>query len=613
MDDERLVLRCAISQARLTDPAKGQGCEHAAQCNYAVLCDHINLTRACPVCSGQVHREREVVRDEALRVGLAQLPAEAEAAWLRSDGGARWLRPEAVDGGCKSEGLPAADCKSEGQWAEVEIGPARKVEGPPRKRKPASLEHEVRNLAHLLAPGWKDATAGPVNARRVRKKPGAPEYIGCFCTTQRHLKTNDLPFEGLWIQCEQCTRWCHAECIGRSAEELLADTDYYCPSCRPCAPCCTCAACAPPPVCAPPPADPADADARLRAGGEHGARPSAAGHPKQSVQSYHRADGSLVQGYHRSAAKPPSAECSSPTAAKPPSADLRAPTATIPVGGAVQVARADSEHLGRRGRVVSAKCGYYQIQLPGPIHAHFRGRDLLQLDADGNVTAPPPPPPRPAASEPCAAPSTRTGDPEAPKWWWQNWEAEQGSRKRRPTQLYEAESSTAHTRQMRGVSYAEEEDEPEEPLAPSAPRAPSVSAYNISLGDTVQVLKAGEYHGAVGDVVGMHNGYYQVQMEAGELINVRGKDLARGRSGQVPAPRAQGQPQPQRRPMDSQRPAAKLVPTPARSAARKHERHSSELGVGHLVKVRRQGANYGRDGKVVAARNGYLIVQVRVS
>ena len=97
------------------------------------------------------------------------------------------------------------------------------------------MEHEVRNLAHLLAPGWKDATAGPVNARRVRKKPGAPEYIGCFCTTQRHLKTNDLPFEGLWIQCEQCTRWCHAECIGRSAEELLADTDYYCPSCRPCA------------------------------------------------------------------------------------------------------------------------------------------------------------------------------------------------------------------------------------------------------------------------------------------------------------------------------------------------------------------------------------------
>jgi hypothetical protein len=95
---ERLVLRCAISQARLTDPAKGQGCGHAAQCNYAVLCDHINLTRACPVCHVHVRREREVVRDDALRVGLSQLPAEARAAWLRSVGDGRWLRPEAVDG-----------------------------------------------------------------------------------------------------------------------------------------------------------------------------------------------------------------------------------------------------------------------------------------------------------------------------------------------------------------------------------------------------------------------------------------------------------------------------------------------------------------------------------
>ena len=175
---ERLVLRCAISQARLTDPAKGQGCAHAAQCNYAVLCDHINLTRACPVCSGQVRREREVVRDDALRVGLAQLPAEAEAAWLRTDGGGRWLRPEPVD--VKSEWLPPVVEEGEveeGEWAEVELGPAPTGEGGELgKRKPS--EHEARNLAHLFAPGWRDATAGPINAKRVRKKPGAPEYIG---------------------------------------------------------------------------------------------------------------------------------------------------------------------------------------------------------------------------------------------------------------------------------------------------------------------------------------------------------------------------------------------------------------------------------------------------
>ena len=412
---QRLILRCDLSGARLTDPAKGQGCGHAAQCNYAVLCDHINLTQACPVCSGQVRREREVVRDEALCVGLAQLPAEAEAAWLRSDGGGRWLRPEAVDGGCKSEGLPTAHCKSEGQWAEIEIGPAPTGEGQLRKRKPAGLEHEARNLAHLFAPGWKDATAGPVNARRVRKKPGAPEYIGCFCTTHRHLKSNDLPFEGLWIQCEECTRWCHAECIGRTAQELLENADYYCPTCRPCAPCCTCAACAPPPPVrreAPPPAhgcataeapsaDNGDADAKLRAGGERSADAKLSAvdvdSPKQSVQSYQRPDGSLVQGYHRSAAKPPSASC-------------RVPTVDIPVGGAVQVARSDSEHLGQRGRVVSAKSGYYQVQLPGPARAHFRGRDLLLLDEPYQPSAAKPPPadcrvPTGRSLAACAAPT----------------------------------------------------------------------------------------------------------------------------------------------------------------------------------------------------------------
>ena len=63
---ERVELRCALGHARLTDPAKGQGCLHEACCNYDVLIDHINLTRTCPACCGQIRREREVVRDDVL-------------------------------------------------------------------------------------------------------------------------------------------------------------------------------------------------------------------------------------------------------------------------------------------------------------------------------------------------------------------------------------------------------------------------------------------------------------------------------------------------------------------------------------------------------------------
>ena len=591
---ERLVLRCAISQARLTDPAKGQGCGHAAQCNYAVLCDHINLTRACPVCHVHVRREREVVRDDALRVGLSQLPAEARAAWLRSVGDGRWLRPEAVDGtriqvtglnlelnGCKgkivrqseeglyevrldpavgndpkgaravmglrasaplpegwkecvdkstgdsyyynaststttwerpaasgrapsstevqkSEGLPTAHCKSEGQWAEVEIGAAPTGEEQLGKRKPAGLDHEARNLAHLFAPGWKDATAGPVNARRVRKKPGAPEYIGCFCTTQRHLKTNDLPFEGLWIQCEECTRWCHAECIGRNAEELLENADYYCPTCRPCAPCCTCVACAPPPVCAPPPPHGcATADtggvgvfgvfggsfvsaSPLSAGGKRSpdAKLSAVDGPKRSVQSYRRSDGSLVQGYHRSAAEPPSADC-------------RVPTVDILVGGAVQVARSDSEHLGQRGRVVSAKSGYYQVQLPGPTRAHFRGRDLLLLDEPCRPSAAKPPPadcrvPTGRSLAACAAPTAVSAAAAAEAVAAQSWfaAAEAAAAEAAAAEAATAEAVAAAAATEDAASVATTEDATAEAAEAAATSATSATSPPDATGNS---------------------------------------------------------------------------------------------------------------------------------
>ena len=95
------------------------------------------------------------------------------------------------------------------QWVEIGAPSHGGAGDGDSKQSRVSAAREAMNLVHHFEPGWRDVTAGPITARRVRKKPGAPEWIGCFCTTDRHLKTNDLPFEGLWIQCEECTRWCH--------------------------------------------------------------------------------------------------------------------------------------------------------------------------------------------------------------------------------------------------------------------------------------------------------------------------------------------------------------------------------------------------------------------
>ena len=55
----------------------------------------------------------------------------------------------------------------------------------------------------------------------------------CFCGTDRHELDNAYSFEGAWVQCDECERWCHGECAGLSLEEAEAIESYVCPVCRP--------------------------------------------------------------------------------------------------------------------------------------------------------------------------------------------------------------------------------------------------------------------------------------------------------------------------------------------------------------------------------------------
>ena len=95
-----------------------------------------------------------------------------------------------------------------------------------------------RECAGLLTEEQLEApyTCPPCSLEAMR--PAAPsvpaageEELGCFCDTDRHLPTNDVPFEGAWVQCDLCSRWCHGECAGLSKAEAEALESYTCPVC----------------------------------------------------------------------------------------------------------------------------------------------------------------------------------------------------------------------------------------------------------------------------------------------------------------------------------------------------------------------------------------------
>ena len=54
----------------------------------------------------------------------------------------------------------------------------------------------------------------------------------CFCGTDRHLPTSSLPFEGAWVACDSCDRWCHGECVGLSKAEAEQLQHFVCPPCE---------------------------------------------------------------------------------------------------------------------------------------------------------------------------------------------------------------------------------------------------------------------------------------------------------------------------------------------------------------------------------------------
>ena len=78
-------LRCGLSRAVLVDPARTAQCNHPASCNFDSLRECVSIKRACPIagCTARRLRSQDVIRDDAFRAALENLPPSTEQCWVR--------------------------------------------------------------------------------------------------------------------------------------------------------------------------------------------------------------------------------------------------------------------------------------------------------------------------------------------------------------------------------------------------------------------------------------------------------------------------------------------------------------------------------------------------
>ena len=84
------------------------------------------------------------------------------------------------------------------------------------------------NEHHMTA---QEAQAQAVAAEGFELDEGEGVEDYCFCDTGRHLPTSSMPFEGVWLCCDVCDRWCHGECVGLNQQQADALDEWVCPPC----------------------------------------------------------------------------------------------------------------------------------------------------------------------------------------------------------------------------------------------------------------------------------------------------------------------------------------------------------------------------------------------
>lgn len=313
--------------------------------------------------------------------------------------------------------------------------------------------------------------------------------------------------------------------------------------------------------------------------------------------------------------------------------DEAQPGVGLAVGCEARVVRT-GEFCGLTGKCVSAKCGYYQLVLDNGKVAHFRGRELACVGPvpEGSTAAPPRPRAQPQPATQRETAPQAAAEEEKAAWWSHSFRGPESTRKRKPPQLYEAIDSTEHSHMLRhgdeaaagrgggggssGGAGGGGGGGGGAGSGGNSRTAYSSDGMSLTVGCSVIIIKPGHFEDAPGSILSMRNGYFQVQTDAGDVLNIRGKELqsvpaasVRGRSkgSEVSTATAKLEQLSGQSGAPAARPPPPLLPRPPGTS---RARTMTDLTIGNTVAVRRPGDAYGAVGRVIASRNGYLVVQL---
>ena len=200
---------------------------HCKECGGKGVCEHGRQRPICKECGGRqicVHgRQRYYCKDCG---GTGVCPHGRQRKQCKDCGGSQICVHGRRRGVCKDCGGGAFCVHGRQRRYCKDCGGAGVcVHGRRRDRCKEALCIERHRQAQLMR-------GGRVGHSAAAAAPPPRAAPSCFCGTDDGLPPTTPGFDGGWLLCGACVRWCHTECVGLSEAEAEARGGYTCPRCR---------------------------------------------------------------------------------------------------------------------------------------------------------------------------------------------------------------------------------------------------------------------------------------------------------------------------------------------------------------------------------------------